>query len=79
MEKIQEPPILRWERVIHKSVRTTDGSPVGYIAADDDESIIVLSGRFKEYRIPKSSVEGFDGSQVFLGLSSSDLGRFTVS
>jgi hypothetical protein len=66
VNKLQEPGVLKWERVIHKSADTADGSTVGYIAADDDESIIVLASGFREYNIPKSRVRSFDGSKVTL-------------
>lgn len=76
--KFSEPAVLNWHSVIHKSVRTKDGEPLGYIAADDRESIIVLSSRFREYRIPKSQVTGFDGSVVLLDLVYAEMGRYRI-
>lgn len=61
---MEEPAILKWDRVIHKGARTQDGQPVGYIAADDEHPVI-LASRFKEYNIPKLRVRAFDGSQVY--------------
>lgn len=74
----QEPAVLQWDRVMHKGVRTQDGEPIGYIAADDSESIFVLSSRSREYRIPKSRVTAFDGSTVYLDLDYGELGQFSV-
>lgn len=70
--------MLNWHSVIHKSVRTKGGEPLGYIAADDRESIIVLSSRFREYRIPKSQVTGFDGSVVRIDLEYGEMGRYKI-
>jgi hypothetical protein len=76
--EFSEPAVLNWNNVIHKNVRTKDGEPLGYIAADDKESIIVLSSRFREYRIPKSQVTGFDGSVVLLDLEFREVGRYKI-
>ena len=71
---MQGPAVLQWDKVIHKSARTKDGEPVGYIAAEDQNAIIVLSGHFREYLIPKSRVIAFDdGSQVYLDFPSTEL------
>jgi hypothetical protein len=76
--EFSEPAVLNWNNVIHKNVKTKDGEPLGYIAADDKESIIVLSSRFREYRIPKSQVTGFDGSVVLLDLEFREAGRYKI-
>lgn len=60
--------VLNWDSVIHKGVRTSDGNPLGYIAADDEQAIYVLSSRFRNYRIPKTNVQSFDGSTVRLNI-----------
>ena len=61
-----------------KGVRTKDGEPIGYIAAEDEEFIYVLSSRFREYRIPKSHVMTFDGSVVLLDLEFGEVGRYKI-
>jgi len=70
---------MRWDKVVHKSARTDDGQSVGYIAADDEESIIVLASRFREYNIPKSHVKTFDGSQVYLDFASNELEQYRIA
>jgi hypothetical protein len=75
---MQEPAILRWDRVIHKGVRTEEGEPVGYIAAEGGDSFIVLSSRFREYQIPKSHVAAFDGSNVYLDFRFGELGKYRI-
>jgi hypothetical protein len=77
-KKLQEPAVLRWDNVIHKSARTEDGFPAGYIAAEAGDSIFVLSGGFREYGIPKSHVKAFDGSQVYLDFPSYELDKYRV-
>ena len=76
--ELSEPAVLNWDSVIHKEARTKDGKPLGYIAAEDEECIYVLSSRFREYRIPKSRVIEFDGSIVLLDLQFVRLGRYMI-
>jgi hypothetical protein len=76
--KLSEPAVLDWESVIHKGIRTKDGEPLGYIAAEDEEYIYVLSSRFREYRIPKSRVIEFDGSVVLIDLQFERVGRYKI-
>jgi hypothetical protein len=76
--ELSEPPVLNWDSVIHKGVRTKEGKSLGYIAAEDEECIYVLSSRFMEYRIPKSHVMEFDGSMVGLDLRFGKVGRYEI-
>ena len=76
--ELTEPVVLNWDSVIHKGVRTKDGEHVGYIAAEDEECIYVLSSRFREYRIPKPHVMEFDGSMVRLDVHFAKVGRYKV-
>ena len=73
-----KPAVVNWDSVIHKGARAKDGRPLGYIAAEDEESIYVLSSRFREYRIPKSLVMEFDGSTVLLDLHFGKVGRYKI-
>jgi hypothetical protein len=76
--ELSEPAVLDWESVIHKGIRTKDGELLGYIAAEDEECIYVLSSRFREYRIPKSRVIEFDGSVVLIDLQFESIGRYKI-
>jgi len=76
--ELSEPAVLDWESAIHKGIRTKDGEPLGYIAAEDEEYIYVLSSRFREYRIPKSRVMEFDGSAVLIDLQFERVGRYKI-
>jgi hypothetical protein len=73
-----EPAVLNWDSVIHKEARTKDGKPLGYIAAEDEECIYVLSSRHKEYMIPKSRVMEFDGSVVLIDMQFGKVGRYKI-
>lgn len=77
--ELSKPAVLNWDSVIHKGVRTKDGEPLGYIAAEIEENIYVLSSRFREYRIPKSRVMAFDGSEVLLDVEFGELGQYKIS
>ena len=76
---MQEPAVMQWNKVIHKSARTKDRQPVGYIAADDDESIIILASGLREYSVPKSHVKAFDGSQVDLDFPLNELEQYRIA
>jgi hypothetical protein len=76
--ELSQAAVLNWDSVIHKEARTRDGKPLGYIAAEDEDFIYVLSSRFREYRIPKSRVMEFDGAMVLLHLRFGDVGRYKI-
>ena len=46
---------------------------VGTLIAILGDVITILQGTKREYQIPKSHVEGFNGSEVFLDLSFNDV------
>ena len=76
--ELSEAAVLSWDSVIHKEARTKEGKPLGYIAAEDEECIYVLSSRFREYRIPKSRVMEFDGSIAVVDLQFVSVGRYMI-
>lgn len=75
---LREPAVLKWDSVIHKGLRTSDGEPLGYIAAEDKQHIYVLSSRFREYRIPKDKVVSYDGSTVVIDLEYPQMNGYLV-
>jgi hypothetical protein len=75
---LREPAVVNWESAIHKGLRTIDGEPLGYIAAEDSQSIFVLSSRFREYKIPKEKVVSFDGSTVIIELEYPEMNGYLV-
>jgi hypothetical protein len=70
--------VPNWVRLAYRGVRTKDGKPVGIIDAEDQRFILVLAPRSREYKIPKSSIEVFDGSKVQLGVTAGELRRYLL-
>ena len=69
----EDPVILNWDRTVHKNVRSKDMQDVGTVIAILGDAITILQGTKREYQVPKSHVEGFNGSEVFLDLSFNDI------
>jgi hypothetical protein len=76
---MSEPVIQRWERVIHKNVRSKDGIDIGNVISESGETFTVMQGASREYNIPKSAVEGFDGSELYLSIPFSEVQRYKVA
>jgi hypothetical protein len=74
-----EPPVLDWEAIVHKNVRTNDNEAVGTIVAVNKDSIVITSqGARHEYSVPKSNVDLYNGAEVFLNFPSGQLERFKI-
>ena len=75
----EEPPVLDWDRIVHKNVRSKDGQDAGNVDATDADSIVIITeGARKEYKLPKSQVEAFNGAEVFLKSTITELQKFKV-
>lgn len=75
----EDSPVLDWDRIVHKNVRSKDGQDAGNIDAVDADSIVIITeGARKEYKLLKSQVEGFNGAEVFLKLTIAELEKFKV-
>jgi hypothetical protein len=74
---MSEPAVLNWDRIIHKNVRSKDFKDVGnvFAIAGDDVTVKLWS---REYNIPKTCVEGFKRSEVFLNINFSELSKYEV-
>jgi hypothetical protein len=75
---MSEPVIQRWERVIHKNVRSKDRIDIGNVISESGDTFTVMQGTSREYNIPKSSVEGFDGSELYLSIPYSEVQKYQV-
>jgi len=75
---VSEPVIRRWERVIHKNVRSNDLVDIGNVISEAGDTFTVMQGASREYNIPKSVVEGFDGSELYLSIPYSEVQRYKV-
>lgn len=76
---MSEPAILHWERVIHKNVRSKDGNDIGNIISEAGDTFTVMQGANREYNIPKSAVEGFNGSEVQLSMNYSEVQSYKAA
>ena len=75
----KDSPVLDWDRIVHKNVRSRDGQDAGNVDAVDADSIVIITeGARKEYKLPKSEVDGFNGAEVFLKSSIAELEKFRV-
>jgi hypothetical protein len=72
---------MDWDSIIKskKNVRTKDNISIGNIAANYDNYILVIGGVINKhrYKIPKSSIESYNGSEVILNINHQDLKLFT--
>ncbi|HEX2014366.1 MAG TPA: hypothetical protein VLA68_03980 [Nitrososphaera sp.] len=76
---MSEPAILHWERVIHKNVRSKDGYDIGNIISEAGDTFMVMQGASREYKMPKSAVDGFNGSEVLLTMTYQEVQAYKVA
>ncbi len=76
---MSEPVIQHWDRVIHKNVRSKERIDIGNVISESGDTFTVMQGAKREYNIPKSAVEGFDGSELYLSISYSEVQRYKVA
>ena len=71
--------VLDWESIIHKHVRSKDYDDAGNVDAVNADSVIITSqGDRKEYSLPKSQIDGYNGAEVFLKISLVELERYKI-
>jgi uncharacterized protein (TIGR02271 family) len=73
--------IENWDNILHKNVRSKDMDGVGNVAAinDDDSISIITQGSRHMYKIPKSTIEGYNGAEVFLDLSAAEMANYDIN
>lgn len=76
---MSEPVIQHWDRVIHKNVRSKERTDIGNVISESGDTFTVMQGAKREYNIPKSAVEGFDGSELYLSIPYSEVQRYKVA
>jgi hypothetical protein len=76
---MSDSPVVEWEAIVHKNVRSKDRADVGNVDALETDSLVVITeGARGEYRIPKTEVETFDGAEVFLKSNKAELKKYKV-
>ncbi|MDQ6862529.1 MAG: hypothetical protein M3044_01775 [Thermoproteota archaeon] len=74
---MSDSPVVDWEAIVHKNVRSKDRADVGNVDAIETDAIVLITeGARGEYRIPKSEVEGFNGAEVFLRSNIAELKKY---
>ncbi len=76
---MSEPVIQRWDRVIHKNVRSRDRIDIGNVISESGDTFTVMQGASREHNISKSAVEGFDGSELYISILFSEVQRYEVA
>lgn len=65
-----------WDNIVKskKNVRSKDNTPIGNVIANYKDHILVIDDiNNHTYKIPKSYVENYDGSEVYLSINHQDL------
>ena len=74
-----EPGVLDWDSIVHKNERSKDGQDAGNVDATYADSVVIITeGAREEYKIPKSQVDGYNGAEVLLKLTISELEKYRV-
>ena len=64
------------ERLVRKGVRTKDGNDLGNVIATDEANITIQGRRI--YKIPTQLIDLYNGSEVFLNISSEELPKYKI-
>jgi hypothetical protein len=59
-------------------VRSNDNDDMGNIISIDKDSLFLMTGRHV-FKIPKTFIEGFNGSEVLLNVPSSEVLRLELT
>ena len=70
--------IVDWDAIFKKGVRAKDGKDVGIVVGISDQNVFIQKGVTREVTLPKEYVEGFDGNEVFLKVTSEELKRYEM-
>jgi hypothetical protein len=63
---------------MHKNVRSKDGIDVGNIISESGDEFTVMQGASREYNLPKSCVEGFNGGEVYLNIPYAEVIKYKL-
>ena len=70
--------IQNWDRLVLKGVRSSDNDDMGNVIAIEKESLFLMTGRHV-FKIPKSFVQGFNGSEVSLNVPAVEVSRLELT
>ena len=76
---MSEDAVINWDSIIHKNVRSKDGQDAGNVDAVEGDTVVITSeGDRKEYNVPKSQIEGYNGAEVSLKITVGELNKYKV-
>jgi hypothetical protein len=76
---MSEDAVINWDAIVHKNVRSKDGQDAGNVDAIEGNTVVIITeGARKEYNLPKSQVEGFNGAEVSLKVTIGELEKYKV-
>lgn len=64
------------DRLVRKGVRTKDGNDLGNVIAVNDTHITVQGKRI--FKFPTQSTDIYNGSEVFLNISTDELPKYKI-
>ena len=64
------------DRLVRKGVRTKDGNDLGNVIAVNDTHITVQGKRI--FKFPIQSIDIYNGSEVFLNISTDELPKYKI-
>jgi hypothetical protein len=79
VEEGKTSPVLDWDSIVHKNVRSKEGEPIGNVVAHTADSLhIETVGSRGQYIIPKQHVATYNGAELTLDLSINELAQFVI-
>ena len=71
--------IVDWESIVHKNTRSRDGQDAGNVDTIMGNIVVITTqGDRREYNLPKTQVEGFNGAKVTLKNTLDELEAYRV-
>jgi hypothetical protein len=68
---------INWAELVkdRKGIRTKDNKSCGNIIGNDEKNIIIEDGAMRQriYRVPKSTIQNYNGSELRLNISYNEL------
>ena len=78
VDKKLAEPIIDWEAIVHKGVRTIDGVELGNVVQVDNKEVVTIQGvvHEKEFILPHTVVAEFNGAEVRLNITYEEAKKF---
>jgi hypothetical protein len=70
--------IQNWDRLVLKGVRSSDSEDMGNVISIEKDHLFLMTGRHV-FKIPKSFVQRFNGSEAWLNVPAEEVFRFELT